>query len=643
MEPLMSLSWIDRLALRQKFALLALLGLLAAAVPSGLAIWQSWSSLRDLDREVAGEQPAKQLLGLLKVTQEHRGLSNAVLSGKVAQEEARRQRQAKVTELMGQVQQTLMVQGATDLGQRVQGMQTQWQALSEDVAQKRVPAPASLKRHTELVYQQLVLLDDVLDHSGLSLDADANSYHLIMASFRDLPRMIERLGLARAKGTAMLATGDLDASSLAVLRGHLEAARVHGLDVDRGLGKTGMDKDPAAHGLYETWQQARQAQSQAQALASSVADGRQMEAPAYFEQMTGFIAAQFAISDVVLRDLGERLAERKAREVARLSMVSLGIVGLAALCVGLGTLIQRRVLHAADQAALAAQALARGDLSVRLHTSAKDELGDMVRAMSEAMGGLRQLVAQIREASASVSQAAEEIAQGNQDLSQRTEGQASSLQQTASSMEQISAMVRVNSGTAQKANGLAQQASSGANASGDTFREVVGKMADIRDASRRIAEINAVIDGIAFQTNILALNAAVEAARAGEQGRGFAVVAGEVRTLAQRSANAAREIKSLISQSTDTVEAGYQLAETTGDNIQALVERVVEVSQLMANLAAGNEQQQQGIEQVNQAVSHLDQGTQQNAALVEESSAAAISLRQQALRLQASISHFKLD
>jgi len=404
-----------------------------------------------------------------------------------------------------------------------------------------------------------------------------------------------------------------------------------------------MDKDSAAHGLYETWQQAQQAQSQAQALASSVAEGRQMEAPAYFEQMTGFIAAQFAISDVVLRDLGERLAERKAREVARLSMVSLGIVGLAALCVGLGTLIQRRVLHAADQAALAAQALARGDLSVRLHTSAKDELGDMVRAMSEAMGGLRQLVAQIREASSAVAQAAGEIAQGNQDLSQRTEGQASSLQQTAASMDEISAMVRVNSGTAQKANTLAQQASSGAGQSGDTFREVVGKMADIRDASRRIAEINAVIDGIAFQTNILALNAAVEAARAGEQGRGFAVVAGEVRTLAQRSANAAREIKSLISQSSDTVEAGYQLAEATGDNIQALVERVVEVSQLMANLAAGNEQQQLGIEQVNQAVNHLDQGTQQNAALVEESSAAAISLRQQALRLQASISHFKLD
>ncbi len=636
-------SWIDRLSLRHKFSLLALLGLLGMAVPAAVAVWESWASWQELNEEVRGLAPSEELLKLIKVTQEHRGLSNGVLIGNAAQEAARQQKQSKVAELMTQVGLALQAQNAPDLFKRAQGMQTQWQTLAEEVAHKRVPAAASLQRHTELVNQELILLDDVLDHSGLSLDAEAKSYHMIMATFRDLPRMIERMGLARAKGMAMLSTGDIDASSSAVLRGHLEAGQVHGLDVDRGLGKTGLDQDPAAQGLLDIWKKAQQAQTQAQELVRNVADGRQMEPQEYFQHMTGFIGAQFAISDAVLKSLQQRLVERKAAEVARLTVVVLVILGLAGLCIVLGAMIQRRVLDAADQAGRAARALARGDLSVSLQTRAQDELGDMVRAMSEAMGGLRQLVAQIREASASVAQAADEIAQGNQDLSQRTEGQASSLQQTAASMDEISAMVRVNSGTAQKANTLAQQASSGAGQSGDTFREVVGKMADIRDASRRIAEINAVIDGIAFQTNILALNAAVEAARAGEQGRGFAVVAGEVRTLAQRSANAAREIKSLISQSTDTVEAGYHLAETTGDNIQALVERVVEVSQLMANLAAGNEQQQLGIEQVNQAVNHLDQGTQQNAALVEESSAAAISLRQQALRLQASISHFKLD
>jgi len=312
------------------------------------------------------------------------------------------------------------------------------------------------------------------------------------------------------------------------------------------------------------------------------------------------------------------------------------------LAVILGRLIQHRVLKAVDQAGHAARALSQGDLTVQVHSEARDELGDMVRAIGEAMSRLRELVSQIQQSSAAVAQASAEIAQGNQDLSQRTEGQASSLEETAASMEEISSMVRVNSTTAQHANQLAREASSGAGRSGDTFREVVGKMNDIRDASRRIAEINAVIDGIAFQTNILALNAAVEAARAGEQGRGFAVVASEVRNLAQRSANAAREIKSLISQSTDTVEAGYQLAESTSGNINALVTQVLEVSQLMSNLAAGNEQQHIGIEQVNQAVNNLDHGTQQNAALVEQSSAAAMALRQQAEQLQHAVGFFRL-
>jgi methyl-accepting chemotaxis protein len=349
-----------------------------------------------------------------------------------------------------------------------------------------------------------------------------------------------------------------------------------------------------------------------------------------------------ALSAAVLQDLQGRLAHRKSQEVARLAVVVAGVLGLLAITLVLGVMIQRSVLHAAAQAGRAAQALAQGDLSVQVDSRSRDELGDMVRSIGQAMRRLRELVAQIQQASAAVAQAASEIAQGNEDLSQRTEGQASSLEQTASSMEEISSMVRTNASTAQQANHLAQQASSGASESGETFRQVVGKMNDIRDASRRIAEINAVIDGIAFQTNILALNAAVEAARAGEQGRGFAVVAGEVRTLAQRSATAAREIKSLISQSADTVESGHQLATSTSDNVHALVSRVQEVSQLMSNLAAGNEQQQMGIEQVNQAVNHLDQGTQQNAALVEQSSAAAISLRNQAARLQEAIGFFRL-
>jgi methyl-accepting chemotaxis protein len=638
----MHLSWIDQLSLRRKFSLLAGVSLLGMALPAGLALWQSAEQWQVLHEELMGIAPAERLLALVKTTQEHRGLSGGALRGDAAQETARQQRQGKVNELMGGTQADLKALGNAQLVSRGQGLQQQWQALADQVSRKQVDPAASIKQHTKLVSAELLLLDDLLDETGLSLDADAESYHLIMATFRDLPRMIERLGQARAKGNAMLLAGDIDASASAALLGNLEAADVHGQDVARGLDKAGLDKDPSQARLRELWQSAQQAQTAARELVRSVASGRDMPAADYFKEMTTHMGAQFALSEAALKDLDGRLAKRRMTEVVRLLVVAGGVLGLLLLAVILGRLIQHRVLKAVDQAGHAARALSQGDLTVQVHSEARDELGDMVRAIGEAMSRLRELVSQIQQSSAAVAQASAEIAQGNQDLSQRTEGQASSLEETAASMEEISSMVRVNSTTAQHANQLAREASSGAGRSGDTFREVVGKMNDIRDASRRIAEINAVIDGIAFQTNILALNAAVEAARAGEQGRGFAVVASEVRNLAQRSANAAREIKSLISQSTDTVEAGYQLAESTSGNINALVTQVLEVSQLMSNLAAGNEQQHIGIEQVNQAVNNLDHGTQQNAALVEQSSAAAMALRQQAEQLQQAVGFFKL-
>ncbi|RTL26556.1 MAG: hypothetical protein EKK47_20980 [Burkholderiales bacterium] len=242
----------------------------------------------------------------------------------------------------------------------------------------------------------------------------------------------------------------------------------------------------------------------------------------------------------------------------------------------------------------------------------------------------------------SVATASSQIAQGNFDLSARTENQASSLQQTASSMEEMSAAVSHNTASAQHANQLALQAAAEAARSGENFAQVIDKMSAIQHSARQIAEINAVIDGIAFQTNILALNAAVEAARAGDQGRGFAVVAGEVRALAQRSAQAAREIKTLINTSSESVEAGYALASETGASIERLVSQVQQVSKLMSEIASGSEQQHLGITQVNQAVSQLDQTTQQNAALVEESSAAASSLRDQAQQLLRTVGQFRL-
>ena len=638
------MNWIANLKLRQKFAVMTGLAAAAMAVPAWMAIQSSWSTWRTLQQEEAGLEPAQALLKLVRVTQEHRGLTNTVMSGRDQLEPKRREKQAAVTELMQSADQALHHHGFQTLGDDIDEIIKTWEALGKDVTAHHVTAPESVKRHTALVQQEMDLIDRLLDTSGMSLDADSRSYFAIMAGYRDLPRMVERYGLARARGAGILASGERDASAVAGLMSQMEAAQLHARDVQRGLRKIGIDTDSELKGLDELWKTAQASQQAIRELTQAVATGQStLEPDAFFAQMTQHIGAQFALSDAVLKMLGDEVRARQHHELLRVLLVVGGILALSGLALGVSLITRRTVLDATQEASRVAQALAEGDLTVRAHSRSRDELGDMVRDLGVAMDRLRDLLGRIRQASDTVSTAAGEIAQGNNDLSQRTETQASSLQQTAASMEQISSMVRMNSNTAQQANQLAHDASQGASQSGDTFREVIGKMGDIRDASRRIAEINAVIDGIAFQTNILALNAAVEAARAGEQGRGFAVVAAEVRSLAQRSANAAKEIKTLISQSTDIVEAGYQLAESTGQNIHALVEHVMSVSQLMSNLASGNEQQHLGIEQVNQAVTLLDQGTQQNAALVEQSSAAAMSLNQQASSLREMVGAFKLS
>jgi methyl-accepting chemotaxis protein len=288
-----------------------------------------------------------------------------------------------------------------------------------------------------------------------------------------------------------------------------------------------------------------------------------------------------------------------------------------------------------------AQRVAEGDLSpVR---EASDAPKDSVLASLAAMQqSLATVVGQVRRASDSIATGSTEIASGNADLSQRTEQQASSLQQTASSMSQMNSMVQGNADTARQATDLASAASGAAEKGGEVVSQVVVTMEDIADSSRRISDIIGVIDGIAFQTNILALNAAVEAARAGEQGRGFAVVAGEVRNLAQRSAEAAREIKGLINSSVEKVEAGTRLVNDAGTTMEDIVGQVRRVSDLIREISASTIEQTEGIGQVSSAVTQLDQTTQQNAALVEQSAAAAASLQQQAARLNEVVQVFRL-
>jgi len=317
-------------------------------------------------------------------------------------------------------------------------------------------------------------------------------------------------------------------------------------------------------------------------------------------------------------------------------------LSICAGSIGLAWLITRSVTQPLAQAAEVARRIESGHLDATIHDQGRDECGQLLGSMRDMQAALRTLVQQVRQNADSVATASAEIAGGTQDLSARTEEQASALQQAASSMEQLSTAVSQSASNAEQANDLARSAAQVATQGGERMKRVVDTMAAIQQSSQQISEITGVIDGIAFQTNILALNASVEAARAGEQGKGFAVVAGEVRTLAQRSADAARQIKALISQSVERIEDGASLVGETGQTIERMVDTTSQVTALIGEISVATREQSLGINQVRDAVGQMDQVTQQNAALVEQSSAAAESLRARSGELVSAVSRFSL-
>ena len=342
----------------------------------------------------------------------------------------------------------------------------------------------------------------------------------------------------------------------------------------------------------------------------------------------------------------QRAAATAAQAAADDRTTLLVVVATSALVVALAAVLAWRITLSVTgplQAALEATGrVERGDLAVAIATDGKDEAAQLLKGLAQMRDGLAQIVSQVRSGAESISTGANEIASGNANLSQRTESQAANLQQTAASIEQINTTVKSNAETANRADQVASAASLAASRGGEVMSQVVSTMADIRTASGKIADIIGTIDGIAFQTNILALNAAVEAARAGEQGRGFAVVASEVRSLAGRSAAAAREIKTLIAASVERVEAGGHLVGSAGESMNELVAQVSEVAALIGELSSSAQEQTDGISQINQAIAQLDQVTQQNAALVEQAAAATESLNQQASGMVSAVSVFRL-
>ncbi|WP_323142566.1 methyl-accepting chemotaxis protein [Massilia phyllosphaerae] len=344
---------------------------------------------------------------------------------------------------------------------------------------------------------------------------------------------------------------------------------------------------------------------------------------------------QIEASDVVAASILDSYASTRTLMI---------VLGLAAIGLGIACaiLITRSITVPIRQAVALAETVASGDLSSRIQAASRDETGQLMRALGAMNDSLAEIVGRVRSGTGTITVAAGEIAAGNHDLSARTEQQAGSLEETAASMEELTSTVKQNAENARQANTLAAQASSIAGQGGAMVAEVVATMGSIDASSRKIVDIISVIDGIAFQTNILALNAAVEAARAGEQGRGFAVVASEVRNLAQRSATAAKEIKALIDDSVQKVQAGSSQVDRAGTTMTEIVRSIGQVTVIMNEIANASEEQRAGIEQVNHAIVEMDRVTQQNAALVEQASAAAQAMQDQAGELEQVVGTFKL-
>ena len=357
---------------------------------------------------------------------------------------------------------------------------------------------------------------------------------------------------------------------------------------------------------------------------------------AYFTALDKMADFQAGVMDRIGKEAIEQ-AHGAVMQVTALSVIAVLMSVVA------GIFITRSIIQPLHEAVKVAQTVAAGDLTSRIEVTSKDETGQLLVALKDMNHALVNIVNEVRGGTDTIASASQQIASGNADLSSRTESQASSLEETASSMEELTSTVKQNADNARQANQLAVSASEVAVKGGAVVSEVVDTMGSINESAKKIVDIIGVIDGIAFQTNILALNAAVEAARAGEQGRGFAVVASEVRNLAQRSAQAAKEIKALIDTSVEKVDAGSKLVDQAGVTMQEVVESIRRVTDIMGEISAASAEQTSGIEQVQQAITQMDETTQQNAALVEEAAAASESLREQAGKLTQVVSVFKLE
>jgi methyl-accepting chemotaxis protein len=636
---------INDLRFAHKFLILGVLAAAMMVVPSALLMRGDLQSIHEAEEEVHGLAPSGSLLKLVQLTQQHRGLSALYLGGK---EKSAAPRLAKQREINAAIETAVVEVRALNrnaLSDAAQGIARDWRAVASAVDARSVAGPESFARHTALVTAQRNLVLDIARATGIATHRQPAGYYLQLAVLEHLPALAESLGQMRARGTLLLTNGQGtpdERAAIASLAGamkdsldHAKRALAQAVAQDAQLGRT----------LNGPIGEAVQAGERGLALVdSALIHSESLNHPPaqYFAETTQVIDTQFKLVDAAFAALKANLDQNAAHTQRRVLAVLAVLALLGALGAALILSITRSTVRAISRAVDLAKAVADGDLTQRVASTDRDEVGDLIRALDRMTDSLSSTVGAVRANAECVASASQQIAHGNSDLSQRTEEQASALAQTASSMEQLGATVRQNADSAGQADALTQAATESAVRGGEIVQGVVTSMRSIDAHSQRVTDIVGVIDGIAFQTNILALNAAVEAARAGDHGRGFAVVASEVRLLASRSAEAAREIKQLIAASVDRVQEGRDHAEEAGEAMKTIVSAVERVAHIMSEIRSASEEQRAGVSQIGLAVHQMDATTQQNAALVEQSAAAAESLHSQAAELVKAVNTFRL-
>ena len=637
--------WLSQLRLAQKFMILGIIALVMVALPSAMYINDVLGNLRHARQEAAGMGPLMAINQTVQHLQVHRGTSAGMLNGDATMAARRPTVRDAVNQAFTHAQQVLKDAEAPEkLQQTLSQLLQDWKSLEQAVASKGIAAPKSMADHTQMVNALLQLNEELLVAYGLTLSPHADTQAMIQSALIQAPLLSENLGLLRGQGAGFLAQKHLPPENRGSLRAlQRRVAEIRGAGgraTERAL-QLNPDFSAELRGVVDNMRALTTASLQLVNDQLIEAPELTLAAPVFFDNLTKAIESVNTLSSVGAKALDQRLqAAANAQRNQLITMTALQCALLAGAVV-LALAFVRSITRPLSQAVQLAQAVADGNLAGEDSPVDRNEVGELINAQQQMRARLLPIVQQVRRGADSVALASAEIAQGNQDLSSRTESQASALEETAASMEELSATVRHNADNAREASRLAESARDVAVQGGDVVARVVNTMQGINDSSRKIADIISVIDGIAFQTNILALNAAVEAARAGEQGRGFAVVAGEVRTLAGRSADAAKEIKQLIEASVSRVGEGNVLAQQAGDTMGDVVVAIQKVTEIVTAISSASQEQASGVAQVGEAVTQMDQVTQQNAALVEEMAAAATSLHTQGQELVRAVSAFR--